>query len=73
VLRALQEQEIEPVGGTEEKIDVRVIAATNRNLDEAISNGEFREDLYYRLAVVLIELPPCENGKRIFICSWISF
>ena len=58
LLRALQEQEIEPVGGKQEKIDVRIVAATNRNLEDAMGHGTFREDLYYRLAVVPLTLPP---------------
>jgi transcriptional regulator with PAS, ATPase and Fis domain len=59
LLRVLQEKEIERVGGnTIKKINVRIIAATNQNLQEKIKRGEFREDLYYRLNVVALELPP---------------
>ncbi|HKV75935.1 MAG TPA: sigma-54 dependent transcriptional regulator [Gemmatimonadales bacterium] len=59
MLRAVQEQEIERVGGTEPiPVDVRVVAATNRDLPAMITQGRFREDLYYRLAVVTIQLPP---------------
>jgi DNA-binding NtrC family response regulator len=59
LLRVLQEHEIRRVGGKDwVKVDVRVVAATNHNLAEAVSTGEFRQDLYYRLNVVTIHLPP---------------
>ena len=59
LLRVLQEREIDKVGETRPlKVDVRVIAATNRNLDKMIADSTFREDLYYRLAVVSIRMPP---------------
>ncbi|MGE4291269.1 MAG: sigma-54-dependent transcriptional regulator [Desulfovibrio sp.] len=59
LLRALQEKTIEPLGGVEVvTVDVRIIAATNRDLQEEIKAGRFREDLYYRLAVLEIRIPP---------------
>ena len=59
LLRVLQHQEFERVGGTETvRVDVRVIAATNANLEELVRTGEFRQDLYYRLAAVTISIPP---------------
>ncbi|WP_425804233.1 sigma-54 interaction domain-containing protein [Desulfitobacterium sp. Sab5] len=58
ILRALQEREVERVGGREaEKVDVRIIAATHRNLEQMIKEGTFREDLYYRLNVLSLQLP----------------
>lgn len=65
LLRVLQEKEIQRVGGNVSiKIDARIIAATNKNLSEAIAEGKFREDLYYRLNVVPIELPPLRQRKE---------
>ncbi|EJO5348938.1 sigma 54-interacting transcriptional regulator [Clostridium botulinum] len=63
-LRVLQEGTIRKIGSAkEEKIDVRIIAATNRNLEEMVSKGEFRQDLYYRLNVVPIVIPPLRERK----------
>ncbi len=59
LLRALQERVVEPLGGTKpQKLDVRVVTATNLDMDKALAAGEFREDLYYRLSVIPIHLPP---------------
>jgi two-component system, NtrC family, response regulator HydG len=63
-LRVLQQKEIQPIGGTTRKINVRVIAATNRNLDEEVAAGRFRTDLYYRLNVFPILIPPLKDRKE---------
>jgi len=67
ILRALQEREIMRVGGTEAiKVDVRIITATNRNLEQLLKEGKFREDLYYRLKVIPIVCPPLrERGDDV--------
>lgn len=64
ILRALQEKEIQRVGGNETlRVDVRIITATHRNLEEMVAKGLFREDLYYRLNVIAIDLPPLRARK----------
>jgi len=64
ILRVLQEHEFERLGGTRTlRVDVRLIAATNRDLSEMVQGGQFREDLYYRLNVVSIEMPPLRERK----------
>jgi len=65
LLRVLQERSFEPLGGTETvQTDVRIVVATNRDLTELTKNGTFREDLYYRVNVVRIELPPLRRRKE---------
>lgn len=65
ILRVLQEHEVEPLGDNRIlKVDVRIIAATNKNLLSLISDGKYREDLYYRLNVVEIDLPPLRDRKE---------
>ncbi|WP_173916756.1 sigma-54-dependent Fis family transcriptional regulator [Halobacillus sp. Marseille-Q1614] len=64
LLRVLQENEIQRIGGTQpKKVDVRIIAATNRNLKEMVESGEFREDLYYRLNVLPISIPSLKHRR----------
>lgn len=65
LLRVLQEKEVEPVGGSKvEKLDVRVLSATSLNIDKAIAEGAFREDLFYRLSVIPIHLPPLRERRK---------
>ena len=64
LLRIVQEKSFKPVGGTQEvSVDVRIISATNINLEENVINGEFREDLFYRLNVIQIRIPPLRERK----------
>ncbi len=71
LLRALQEGEIDRVGGTDTvKVDVRVLATTNRNLEESVEKGQFRQDLYYRLNVIPLRLPPLrERGDDVLVLA----
>lgn len=70
LLRVLQDGAFTTVGGTVPiRANVRIIAATHRDLRQAIREGTFREDLYYRLNVVPMRLPPCVSGWRTFRCS----
>lgn len=65
LLRLLQQREYEPVGGTKPiKTDIRIVAATNRDLKELVAQGKFRDDLYFRLAVVKFDLPPLRQRRE---------
>lgn len=65
LLRVLQEKEFKRIGGTQNiKVDIRILAATNRNLKQAVEEGHFREDLFYRLNVILIEVPPLRKRRE---------
>ena len=65
LLRVLQSKKLERVGGQETlSVDIRILAATNKNLLKEVNNGEFREDLFYRLNVIPISLPPLRNRRN---------
>lgn len=65
LLRVLQDQELIPIGSTKvKKVDIRFIAATNRNLEDEVKKGNFRSDLYYRLRVAVLEIPPLRERKK---------
>jgi transcriptional regulator with GAF, ATPase, and Fis domain len=74
ILRVLQEHEFERLGGTRtQKVDVRLVAATNRDLAAMVASGAFREDLYYRLNVVSVEMPPLRERKEDIIALAMFF
>ena len=67
ILTFLDHKKFKRVGGLEDiEVDARVIAATNRNLEHAVKQGEFREDLFYRINVMELVIPPLRTGERIF-------
>ncbi|MTI09913.1 sigma-54-dependent transcriptional regulator [Curvivirga aplysinae] len=74
LLRALENREVMPVGSTKaEKIDIRVVSATNENLEGAVQEGRFREDLFYRLNTLILELPPLRTIKEDIVLIFTHF
>ncbi|MGI9292042.1 MAG: sigma-54-dependent transcriptional regulator [Gammaproteobacteria bacterium] len=74
LLRVIQEKSLRPVGATEEvQVDVRILSATHKNLEELVSAGQFREDLYYRINVIELDVPPLrDRGDDLFLLTeWI--
>jgi len=71
LLRVIQEKTVRPIGQTEElPVDVRILSATHKNLEKLVSQGEFREDLYYRINVIEVQVPPLrERGDDVLILS----
>ena len=69
-MRAIQEKEIRPVGSVKRvPINVRILAATNRDLERAVADGTFRRDLFFRLNVLTLRIPLCASADKTFLCS----
>jgi transcriptional regulator with PAS, ATPase and Fis domain len=65
ILRAIEERVIVPIGGSKpENVDIRIVAATNKDLEKMIAEGTYREDLFYRLNVISLNLPPLRDRKE---------
>ena len=73
ILRVLQDRKFMHLGGVHEiQVDVRIIAATNVDLKQLVREGKFRDDLFYRLNVITVDLPPLRQRRKTFLCWWIS-